>query len=278
MIRSNFALRCTAVAVSLLAFAATVRSGEKLAFIVTLDRQAAERALPEASGNRAVSGRLYVFLSQRGSRDPMNGPNWFQPEPFFGVDVRDVVAGGTCRVDDSADGFPASLAELPAGKYRAQAVLDHDFYCQNQARGVGNFYSEVSELEVDPAAPASFPLVLEKVVEAQPFAESAWLREVVLRSQLLSQFFGREVFERAAVVLPAGYDEQAQRRYPVVYEIPGFGGTHRPPPRYRDAAPQAGEDEADFIRVYLSGNCKWGHHVYADSATNGPRGGALCAR
>jgi S-formylglutathione hydrolase FrmB len=164
---------------------------------------------------------------------------------------------------------------LPAGKYRAQAVLDHDFYCQNHARGVGNFYSDVSELEIDPSVPASLPLVLDKIVEAQPFPETPWAREIVLRSELLSSFFGREVVERAAVVLPAGYDAQPERRFPVVYEIPGFGGTHRPPPRYRDAAPEAGEGETDFIRVYLSGNCKWGHHVYADSATNGPRGAAL---
>ncbi len=31
----------------------------------------------------------------------------------------------------------------------------------------------------------------------------------------------------------------------------------------------------DFICVMLSGNCKWGHHVYADGPTNGPRGSAL---
>ena len=61
------------------------------------------------------------------------------------------------------------------------------------------------------------------------------------------------------------------RRYPVVYEIPGFGGSYWPPQSERDAAPTAEEDEVDFIRVYLSGDCKWGHHVYADTATNGPR-------
>src|SRR4029077_10681742 len=55
----------------------------------------------------------------------------------------------------------------------------------------------------------------------------------------------------------------------------GFGGTHRPSLQYRDAAPQAGEGEAEVIRVVLSGNCKWGHHVDADSATNGPRGATL---
>jgi len=37
--------------------------------------------------------------------------------------------------------------------------------------------------------------------------------------------------------------------------------------------PEAGEVE--FIWVLLSGQCKWGHHCYANSATNGPRGDAL---
>ena len=76
--------------------------------------------------------------------------------------------------------------------------------------------------------------------------------------------------------MPAGYDEHPERRYPVVYEIPGFGGTYWPPQRERDAAPKPDEDEVDFIRVYLSGDCKWGHHVYADSATNGPAARHSC--
>ncbi len=156
-----------------------------------------------------------------------------------------------------------------------QAILDHDFYCQNQSLGVGNFYSTVQEVTVDPTMPGEIPLLLDQVVKAAPFPTTAWLHEIVLRSGLLSQFFARDVVERAAVVLPEGYDEHPDRRYPVIYEIPGFSGTHRPPARFREAPTKAGEGETDFIRVYLSGNCKWGHHVYADSATNGPRGAAL---
>jgi S-formylglutathione hydrolase FrmB len=254
---------------------AQARGADQLAFGVTLDVKAAESVLPDRQGERKVNGRLYVFLSQRGGNEPMQGPNWFQPEPFLGLDVRDVRPGQTCMVDDTAAGFPTTLAKLPVGKYRIQAVLDHDFYCQHQAHGVGNFYSDVTELPIDPAVPATIPLLLDKVVEAVPVLESDWVHEIALPSTLLAQFFGREVIERATVVLPAGYDEHPERRYPVIYEIPGFGGTHRPPARYRNAAPQAGEGEADFIRVLLSGNCKWGHHVYADSATNGPRGATL---
>ena len=38
----------------------------------------------------------------------------------------------------------------------------------------------------------------------------------------------------------------------------------------------AGESvNVEFIRVVLDAQCEWGHHVFADSATNGPRGQAL---
>lgn len=261
--------------VQFLAHGARCGAADNLAFDVTLDRAVAETQLPEQNGRRAVSGRLFVFLSQRDRGEPMRGPSWFQPEPFFAVDVRDVHPGETRRVDATADGYPDRLDKLPAGKYRAQAILDHDFYHQNQGKGVGNFYSEISEIEVKPDAPATVALVLDRVIAADAFPESAWVHEITLRSELLSTFFGREVLERAAVVLPDGYDANPHRRYPVVYEIPGFGGSYWPPRSEREAAPKAAEGETDFIRVYLSGDCKWGHHVYADSATNGPRGAAL---
>jgi hypothetical protein len=61
----------------------------------------------------------------------------------------------------------------------------------------------------------------------------------------------------------------------VIYNIPGFGGSHRDALGYANGPPPPGEGETEFIRVMLSGQCKWGHHVYADSATNGPRGASL---
>ena len=256
-----------------LAAAQAASAREPFHFVVTLDEPTALRSLPDgAAATPSVTGRLYVFLSQRHTGEPRFGPNWFNPEPFFGVDVRNVRPGGACRVDQQADGFPATLAKLPAGKYRVQAILDHDFYCQNHARGVGNFFSEVAELDFDPSTTPPLDLRLTKVVSEEPFPQTNRVREVAVRSELLSRFHGREVIDRAGVALPASYDQQPERRYPVVYEIPGFGGTHRMALRYASAS---ADDEVEFIRVMLSGNCKWGHHVYADSATNGPRGEAL---
>jgi len=256
-----------AIAILLLGQAPLSTAAEPLRFRVRLDA---------AVTDRPITGRLYVFLSQRGGREPRYGPSWFRPEPFFGRDVENVQPGTSREIDDRADGFPDKLSKLLPGEYRVQAVLDHDFYSPHPARGVGNFYSHVERIDLDPASSGTIELVLNHVVEAQPFPESPWLEEVAINSELLSKFHGREVIERAAVVLPVSYDEQPEKRYPAVYVVPGFGGSHRASQwRVLTGPRDVEEGEVEFIRVMLSGQCKWGHHVYANSATNGPRGEAL---
>ncbi len=235
-------------------------------FSITLDKSVS---------SEPVSGRLFVFLSQRGFGDPMNGPNWFGPEPFYGMDVKDMTPGKAVTLDDKAEGFPGKVSELPPGQYRAQALLDHDFYRSTPSAGEGNFHSEVVEFEI-PAGGASEPvaLTLTKTVGPTEFRESEFAKELVIRSQLLSEFHGREVLDRCGIVLPPSYYDEPDRRYPVIYSIPGFGGSHYSAAR-GGGRMQGSDGDEEFIRVYLTGECKWGHHVYADSATNGPRGEAL---
>lgn len=266
----------TLFVVAVVTIAATpARADGPIRFEVTLDRAAAKEP---------VSGRLYVFLSKR-EKEPMRGPNWFAPEPFFRLDVNRFQPGETRVVDDSAEGFPDVLSRTPAGKYTAQAILDSNFYSPRPV-GAGNQHSPAQKIELKgdegpaeqangSAAQQTFRLTLDRVVPPRRFPETAQLKEVVLRSKLLSGFHRREVLEYAAVVLPASYATAPERRYPVVYIIPGFGGDHFDALRLEKRMPEAHEDEAEFIRVYLSGACKWGHHTYADSATNGPRGEAL---
>ncbi len=242
-------------------------AAEPLQFRVRLDAAAADKP---------IAGRLYVFLSQRSLGEPRFGPNWFRPEPFFGLDVRDLEPGASRSVDDRADGFPDKLSKLAPGEYRVQSVLHHDFYSPHPGRGAGNFYSDVESLALDPASSGTIELVLAHVVRPEPFPEQPWFREVAIRSALLSEFHGREVIERASVVLPPSYDEQPERRYPVVYVVPAFGGSHRGSQwRMLTGPREAEEGEVELIRVMLSGRCQWGHHEYANSAANGPRGDAL---
>jgi hypothetical protein len=235
-------------------------------FEVTLDR---------AVTGASVDGRLFVFVSQRRGAEPRFGPDWFNPDPFFGLDVKNFQPGQSRRIDDAADGFPYRLSKLPPGTYRVQALLDHDFYEPRPADGVGNFYSDVADMRVEAGQRVAFGLTLNRAVAAKRFPASRFVQEVAFRSDLLSKFHRREVVDRCGVVLPASYFDRPGERYPVMYVIPGFGGGHFPPASLAKGGPLPGRGEVEFIRVYLSGRCKWGHHVYADSATNGPRGQSL---
>ncbi|HEY2827156.1 MAG TPA: alpha/beta hydrolase-fold protein [Pirellulales bacterium] len=230
-----------------------------------------------------LNGRLFVFVQPVDGRsqssdhltEPRLGPNWFAAEPFFGLDVRDFAPGQSRLIDDHADGFPDKLSHLPMGRYRVQAVFDINPDAQQPGRGAGNLYSAVMVIELDSAKPSSVPLLLDHMVEAEPWPESRWVKLISFRSQWLSAFHHREVLEQCAVVLPPSYYDQPQRRYPTIYMIPGFGSTHHDALQYASQPPLPEDGEEEFIRVFLTGECKWGHHVFVDSATNGPRGQAL---
>src|SRR5262249_51999162 len=64
------------------------------------------------------------------------------------------------------------------------------------------------------------------------------------------------------------------KKYPVVYEIPGFSGTHHMAAQAL-ARNATNLDGVEVIHVMLDPGCRHGHHVFADSANNGPCGKAL---
>jgi pimeloyl-ACP methyl ester carboxylesterase len=242
-------------------------AAEPLAFRVTLEQSVTDQP---------ISGRLYVFLSTGTRGEPRFGPNWLNPEPFFGIDVADFRPPDARTVDDAADGFPGKLSKLPPDRYRVQAVLHHSFDSSHPGRAAGNFFSRVREVNLDPAESGTIELLLDQVVQPRANDPPSWSREIALTSRLLSEFHGREVVQRASVILPPSYDERPDQRYPTVYIIPGFGGSHQGRQWRQITGPrEANQGEVEFIRVMLGGQCRWGHHVYANSATNGPRGDAL---
>lgn len=234
-----------------------------------------EIRLGEAAVDQAVSGRLFVFTSKVRNVEPIRALNWFRPEPFFAVEVRDLAPGKTIVIDEQADGFPGKLSTLPAGEYRLQAILDRDFDHPAPADGPGNIYSDVVVTQLDPATTEAISLEIQHLVPTPERKDTDSIKFLAPRSQLLSEFHQRDVMDRAVVVLPKSYAEHPQRRYPVCVEISGFGDSQDAILRRSLVRSLAVDGDIEFIRVLLTGECKWGHHVYANSSTNGPRGDAL---
>lgn len=226
---------------------------------------------------KPYTGRVFIMTTQRGG-EPRRGPSWFGTEPFYSLEVRDWKPDTPLEFDaDKALGYPGPLPDLPAGKYRVQAVIDLNGWTHHVVDAPGNGYSDVVTLQHDPAAPAAIDLRISKTVRQRPLEDSDDIKYVKLRSDLLSRFYERDVEIMAAIALPESYADEPNRRYPTVYMIPGFGGTIRDAAgmlRYMGPGFFAAQG-LDAAVVFLDPDSPTGHHVFADSANNGPRGESL---
>jgi pimeloyl-ACP methyl ester carboxylesterase len=236
-----------------------------LAFRVTFDRRVSAQPF---------TGRVYVMLSKQDVSELRFGPNWVRPDPFFAIDVKDWQPGQPLVLDGKALGFPVTVDKVPRGIYSIQAVMDFDRGEQSFSAAEGNGFSRTLRRELDGATSGPVELRIDQIYRAKPFRETERVKLVDIESQLLTAFHGRSTHLRAGVVLPHSFARQPQRRYPVVYEVPGFGGTHFGAfaAAQREATNVAG---VEMLYVVLDPSCRFGHHVFADSANNGPCGRAL---
>lgn len=243
-----------------------------MAVSVTAQEQTAKFTLTfsKTVSDKPFTGRVLVMLGRNG--EPRTGPNWFGPSPFFAKDVKDWKPGETITLGSEAIGYPGPLNQLPAKEYVVQAVLDLDQSNSHQIGNTpGNGYSQPVQVLLDPKKGFNVPLNIDQVVKEPPFRDSARVQVVEINSKLLSQFHGKPITMRAGVKLPKSFADSKEKKYPVIYEIPGFGGSYRSVGR--DAL--TANLPVEMIYVVLDPDCRTGHHVFADSDNNGPYGKAL---
>lgn len=263
---SEWLIRSIPLTLWVLCFVAGAASAQESSeFVVQFDKS----VFPEN-----YSGRLYLFFS-RGKKEPRFGPNWFGPEPFVSVDVDELTPGQQLSFslhDENVLRFPKSLRIQNVMKHRVQAVVRFNPLDRNVGTGTGNGYSDSQVFQGE----TSVSLPITKRVAAKSPRLDPRSHVVKIKSQLLSDFHQRPVFVRGTVTVPVSYETRTDQKYPVIYEVPGFGGTHLTPQLLRRHVQPAGNSKGvEFIRVMLDPSCPWGHHVFANSDFNGPWGDAL---
>jgi pimeloyl-ACP methyl ester carboxylesterase len=178
------------------------------------------------------------------------------------------------RINSRSDGFPGPLDELEPGRYAIQAVIRLNPDTHKIGDGEGNAFGPVVHAALDPRHGGTVRLSVDQGVPPRSFNSTENIKLIELASPKLSAFYHRPIKHRAAVILPeAAPGARREAKLPVVYIIPGFGGDHHMASRFVDNPRMT--FGKDFILVVLDPDCGTGHHVFADSATNGPRGTAF---
>lgn len=197
----------------------------------------------------AANGRVYVFVSRHGHPQPRFQVDVTDGAPVWGKDVSGMRPGQPVTIGDGPGvyGYPlVSLSDLPAGAYDVQPFLnvyttfhrsdgslvrlhmpcgDGGFFPDSP----GNLYGDVQRLTLGPGTGVVDLPLTHRIRPSDPVppggtcqqgnpADSAHVKHVKIKSDLLSTFWGRPMYIGADVLLPEGYHSHGSARYPVIYD------------------------------------------------------------
>ncbi|MEZ6196644.1 MAG: alpha/beta hydrolase-fold protein [Planctomycetota bacterium] len=174
---------------------------------------------------------------------------------------------------DSLRDWPATGAEWTRQEIVAEVARDATEFRITLAHE-GDEPVWIDDVRLNDLGPADPDATWRTAISDRRFLEAP-AQLVRVRSDLLSRFFGREIRLEASVVAPADWD--GLEMLPVCYLVHGFGGDHWTPFRaWRDWSDKLASGEYPrLLYVFLEAGCGLGHHAFADSVNNGPRGRAL---
>jgi hypothetical protein len=208
----------------------------------------------ESASTEPLDGRIVLILGTKKDREPRFEVGYgISSAQLFGIDVNGLEAGQVAHIGDDTYGFPIeSLSDAPTGDYYVQAVLNkYDTFNlatghtvklhmdqgegQHWNRSPGNLYSTPKKIHIEQGTPTSVEIQLDQIIPPiEPPKDTKYIKHIKMKSKKLSKFWGRDMFLGAHVLLPYGFDEHPEAKYPlIVYHghFPhDFGGFRTTPP------------------------------------------------
>lgn len=273
--------RSLALSFSLIALVLALQVALAAPGSATPESMTIEVTYPESLHEGPLDGRLYLMFSSDeydGSEDGeprFKVANWRGGQPMFAIDVEDWRPGEPAVFDAEALGFPIdSLAEMPTGDYVIQVMLNvytevtrsdgHTIKVpldrwegQNWRIKPGNLYSDVTARAVglDPSeAGSTMSLELANEIPPRPAypEDTEYLKYRRFRSEILSEFWGTDIDLGAIVLLPPGFEDNPEARYPVAYYQGHFHDTFYTPVGFSPEPPDPSLEGYDYTYAEAS--------------------------
>jgi S-formylglutathione hydrolase FrmB len=226
------------------------------------------------------SGRLFIFVSLTPWTQPrlQTWPNI--STIMFAKNIKDWNPTKALILNSTEEFMKSSewtLSELKPGKYYIQLLWDQD---QNESdiNAPGNIHSDVREIEL--TKDTELDITLNQVIPEIIIEEDKYVKIVNFKSDTLSSWWKKPVYLKASVLLPYDYYTNPSRKFPVRYNIAGYGG------RYTRLETLLARDTLftdwwfsktapQIINIFLDGKGPFGDCYQIDSDNNGPYGFAL---
>ncbi len=201
--------------------------------------------------NIPKDGRVLLLISDNNESEPrFQIRDNVSTQQVFGYDLENFEGNNLKLSFDEGFGYPIrNFKDLPEGRYFVQ-VLIHRYETFNRAdghvvklpmdRGEGQQWNSapgnVYSLPIEITFPNSeFELKIDQVIpEIEEPEDTEYIKHIKIKSKLLSDFWGRDIYLGAHILLPEGYDEHPDVKYPLAImhgHFPyDFGGFRTTPP------------------------------------------------
>lgn len=181
-------------------------------------------------------GRLLVMISKDSMTEPrfqINDSD--QSAVIIGIDVEDWEAGKQIFFSENTLAYPIEqLKDLEEGEYYVQALLHkyETFTLSNghtvqlpMDQGEGqhwnispqNLYSKPQKMSISKKGNAPLKIqITEEIPAIPPVEDSEYVKHIKIKSELLSDFWGRPMYLQANVLVPEGFDNNSKTQYPLM--------------------------------------------------------------
>lgn len=218
---------------------------------------------------KSLDGRLLILISKDEKTEPrFSIRDDYQSQQVFGVDVTKWTSGATRLFPSSSTyhGYPvAKFDQLEEGWYYVQALVNlyepynlstgHTVLLppdkgegQQWNRKPGNLYSATQKVYIEPKKPRVISINLDQEIPAiEEPQDTRYIKHIKMKSKLLSNFWGRDVYLGAHVLIPHNFEKDIDMKYPLMIyhgHFPSdFGGFSTEPP-------PADMDTTDYIERF----------------------------
>jgi Putative esterase len=219
----------------------------------TIQAQSFSVTFPKDLSAQPLDGRLLLLLSTDPSNEPRNQiDDTPRSQMVFGLTVDGWQPAQPAVVDAGAIGYPVrSLKDVPPGEYIVQVVLNkYETFHRSDGKTIklhpdmgegqhwnispGNLYSKPQKIVIGPNSKSVSVALTEVIPPIKPPADTKYIRHIRIQSDVLTKFWGRPMFIGAAILVPEGFDEHPNARFPLIifhdHFVDDFDGFRTTPP------------------------------------------------
>lgn len=188
------------------------------------------------SSEKTLDGRLLLLISNNNKSEPrMQINEGHDTQMVFGLDLDNHTAAKSMLISSTNSlGFPIqSLADVPSGDYYVQVLLHkYEIFKRKDGHVVklpmdrgegqqwnlapGNIYSKPIKITINQKVKSLVKVVLNQTIPPiEEPKDTKYIKHIKIQSKLLTEFWGRPMYVGAHVLLPKGFDEHPDVKYPL---------------------------------------------------------------